>query len=59
MDWVQGMTVGEAKALVGTEIVPNPFPKKDFGALNEYVSVPSGFDSRKQWPGCVHAILNQ
>merc|ERR1711862_921653 len=35
------------------------FPKRSYGALHEHVEVPSGFDSRKQWPGCVHPILNQ
>jgi len=59
MDWVQGMTIEEAQMKAGTKLVPNPFPKHNFGALKDYVSVPSGFDSRKQWPGCIHAIRNQ
>jgi len=59
MDFLNGKTDEEISALTGTFIVPNPFPKRSMGALMDYVEVPSGFDSRKQWPGCVHPILNQ
>jgi len=31
----------------------------DYGALSDFVTVPSSFDSRTQWPGCIHAIRNQ
>jgi cathepsin B len=58
--WVGDMTVDEAKAYLGTDLsVPNPFPKRNFGALHDYLSVPDSFDSRTQWPDCIHPIRNQ
>jgi len=60
MGWVGDMTVAEAKAMMGTDVsVPNPFPKKNWGALSDYVTVPAAFDSRQQWSGCIHPIRNQ
>ena len=59
MDYVQGMTIEEAKAKAGTKLVPNPFPKISYGALKDYITVPSGFDSRTAFPGCIHPIRNQ
>merc|ERR1719264_843496 len=54
------MTIEEAKSMVGTDLNDyNPYPKRDFGALLDYTSIPTSFDSREQWPGCVHDILNQ
>ena len=53
------MTIEEAKAKMGTKLVANPFPKMSYGALADFVEVPSGFDSRKQWVGCIHPIRNQ
>jgi len=53
------MTIEEAKAKMGTKLVANPFPKMSYGALADFVNVPSGFDSRKQWSGCIHPIRNQ
>jgi len=58
-EFLEGKTEEEISALTGTHIVPNPFPKKSFGALLDHVSTPDAFDSRTQWPGCVHSILNQ
>ena len=59
-EWVGNMTVAEAKAMMGTDLsVPNPFPKKSFGALADFVTVPQSFDSRTQWSGCIHPIRNQ
>ena len=58
-EFLEGKTEAEIAALTGTHIVPNPFPEKSFGALLDYVSTPTAFDSRTQWPGCVHPILNQ
>ena len=59
-DWVGEMTVEEAMGMVGTDLnVVNPFPKHNFGALMDHVTVPSGFDSRTQWPDCIHPIRNQ
>merc|ERR1711862_1094382 len=59
MEFLEGKSAEEISALTGTNIIANPFPKRSYGALHEHVEVPSGFDSRKQWPGCVHPILNQ
>jgi cathepsin B len=60
LDWVGDMTIEEAKSMLGTDLsVPNPFPKKDFGALKDYTDIPTSFDSRTQWMGCVHPIRNQ
>merc|ERR1719264_2164970 len=60
LEWVGEMTIEEAKSMVGTDLNDyNPYPKRDFGALLDYTSIPTSFDSREQWPGCVHDILNQ
>ena len=53
------MTVQDAKFYTGTILEKNQFPKMSYGALADYVTVPSGFDSRTAFPGCVHAIRNQ
>merc|ERR1719362_701745 len=58
-EFLEGKTAEEISALTGTHIVPNPFPKKSFGALADFVSTPTSFDSRTQWPGCVHSVMNQ
>ena len=33
-------------------------PKRDYMYLKNHVGVPEGFDSREQWPGCIHGISN-
>jgi cathepsin B len=59
LDWVKGMTVGQAKRMLGAQLTKSKFPKYKTGALDDYLSIPASFDSRTQWPGCVHPILNQ
>ena len=34
-------------------------PKRSYKNFGRLVSVPESFDSRNQWPSCVHAIRNQ
>jgi len=47
LDWVSYLSTENAKAMLGTDLsAPNPFPKKDFGALSDYTTIPSSFDSR-------------
>ncbi|CAG9313979.1 unnamed protein product [Blepharisma stoltei] len=58
-EWVGQMTVAEAKLKASSISRPREFPEKDWGALINYFSAPASFDSRQQWPGCVHPILNQ
>jgi cathepsin B len=59
LDWVGGMTIAEAKKLMGRLPETSHFPEASLGALEQYLSVPSAFDSRTQWPGCIGAIRNQ
>jgi cathepsin B len=57
--WVGSMTVGEAKRFAATELRPREFPEYDWGALLDHLNAPTSFDSRTQWPGCVHPVLDQ
>eukprot|EP01132_Coremiostelium_polycephalum_P002484 gene2484-3074_t len=50
------MTVGEAMSLLGAQ---KPINTPEEKPLKVGASIPASFDSRTQWPGCVHAILNQ
>ncbi|CAG9313980.1 unnamed protein product [Blepharisma stoltei] len=58
-DWVGQMTIGDAKSYASASGEPRSFPEKDWGALLDSVTPPSSFDSRQQWPNCIHPILNQ
>lgn len=57
--WVGKMTVGEAKALANTIPSEPSSHIYSWGSLLSHLSIPSSFDSRTQWPGCVHPILDQ
>ncbi|MEH8889706.1 C1 family peptidase, partial [Klebsiella pneumoniae] len=35
------------------------YPEKDWGALLDYFTAPASFDSRVQWPNCIHPIRDQ
>jgi cathepsin B len=54
------LSVEEINGLLGAKVGPipdgeeGPFPEPE-----EPTSVPATFDSRSQWPGCVHAIRDQ
>jgi cathepsin B len=56
---VGGMTVATAKNYALTTLRPRDFPEFDWGSLLEHFTAPESFDSRTQWPGCVHAVLDQ
>lgn len=60
-EWVGTMTVAEAKGRASTSIepVPDEVPRAFWGALEKTVSIPTEFDSRKEWPNCIHPIRNQ
>lgn len=57
--FVKGMTIGQAKEMVGTIITPLDYPERTWGALGEYLTIPASFDSRTQWPNCVNYIRDQ
>ena len=59
MDWVGDMTIAQAKKLMGRLPETSHFPEGKLNALEQYLSVPTAFDSRTQWPGCVGAIRDQ
>ncbi|KAK5578839.1 hypothetical protein RB653_008513 [Dictyostelium firmibasis] len=54
----EGKTIGDAIGLMGTKKTPAPFKLTEDGeAVKD--SIPTSFDSRTQWPNCIHPILNQ
>ncbi|CAG9313970.1 unnamed protein product [Blepharisma stoltei] len=58
-DWLSQVTIAKAKSkLLTSEPKPRMFPKKDWGALLDYLSIPASFDSRQQWPKCIHPVQN-
>jgi len=50
-----------AKRYLGLNLVSitNEMPRVDYRPLLSYANVPASFDSRVQWPNCVHSIRNQ
>jgi len=42
----------------GRDKDPNPLPYK-ISTESDEIQIPSSFDSRQQWPGCIGPILNQ
>lgn len=59
LDWVGDMTIGEARRMMGALPSTRKHPSASLGALRDYLSVPSTFDARTEWPACVSAIRNQ
>jgi len=53
------MTLGVAKSFALTTIDLKDFEEYNWGALLENIKAPASFDSRTQWPGCIHPILDQ
>jgi cathepsin B len=54
----QGMSIEEVKAM----LMQNPQNSKSIIPVKTYASArstPTSFDSRTQWPGCIHPIRNQ
>ncbi|EGG17589.1 hypothetical protein DFA_08585 [Cavenderia fasciculata] len=53
----EGHTIGQVMAMMGTKKVINNNAAPSIKIVD--ASIPSTFDAREQWPGCVHAVLNQ
>ncbi|EFA74631.1 hypothetical protein PPL_11599 [Heterostelium album PN500] len=51
----EGQSIGDILGLLGTK-KPRNTPEE---VSVSKVAVPNSFDSRTNWPGCVHAVLNQ
>ncbi|CAG9327104.1 unnamed protein product [Blepharisma stoltei] len=58
LSWAGQMTVSQAKSLANAQIKPREFPEAP-ERLYMKLKAPTSFDSRTQWPGCVHPILQQ
>jgi cathepsin B len=55
-DFFAHMTIDEAKAMMACDVtVPSDIPV----AVSTGVAAPAAFDSRTQWPNCIHPIRNQ
>ncbi|CAG9334303.1 unnamed protein product [Blepharisma stoltei] len=59
LDWIDTMTLEEFKIYASVQPRAREFPEFNWGAILENLQIPSAFDSRTQWPGCIHPILNQ
>eukprot|EP01027_Heterolobosea_sp_BB2_P008306 GEZU01012330.1.p2 GENE.GEZU01012330.1~~GEZU01012330.1.p2 ORF type:complete len:314 (+),score=93.79 GEZU01012330.1:119-1060(+) len=57
----EGVTLDQAISLLSTKTAPfdSKLVKKVSSAPVGAAAAPSSFDSRTQWPGCVHPIRNQ
>jgi len=59
-NWVGDMTFGEARTkYASTLLKEREFPEHNWGALLDYMAVPTSFNAVTQWPKCVLPILNQ
>lgn len=58
-NWVGQMTMADVRKYVSTELRPRVWPEFDWGAILDNLQVPDNFDSRTQWPDCVHPIRDQ
>ena len=58
-EWIGSMTFEDAQGYAATEIRPRQFPEYHWGALIDNLSIPSSFDSRNEWPHCIHPVLDQ
>jgi len=52
----EGVTVREAKKLLGTKLARRQLRSR---SPKHATAVPVSFDSRKQWPHCIHPVRNQ
>lgn len=57
--WLGKMTLGEARRYASAVLEAPAFPEYNWGALLDHFTAPSAFDSRTQWPTCVHPVLDQ
>jgi len=55
---IEGKTLGSLHRSKPRDISTEHIPEYNWGELLDYVTLPASFDSRTQWPGCVHAIQN-
>jgi len=46
-------------SFVGRENDPNKLPFRTFSSEEAILQVPTSFDSRQMWPGCIGPVLNQ
>jgi len=53
--YFEGRTVESVKRLMGAKITPKRLPE----IFHPEMTLPTNFDSREQWPGCVGAVRNQ
>ena len=59
-EWVGSMTLGQAKTFVSSMLTREDMPEEyNWGALLDSFTAPTSFDSRTQWPTCVHPIRDQ
>jgi len=56
-----GMTETEVQRfLLGTIIKPfAPMPSEEAEILKDFITLPTSFNSKDQWPSCIHAIRDQ
>ncbi|OMJ66789.1 hypothetical protein SteCoe_36251 [Stentor coeruleus] len=57
--WVQNMTIKQAKTYTSSSNPDTNYPEKNWGNLLNYFTAPLSFDSRIQWPTCIHPIRDQ
>eukprot|EP01027_Heterolobosea_sp_BB2_P020372 GEZU01029069.1.p1 GENE.GEZU01029069.1~~GEZU01029069.1.p1 ORF type:complete len:324 (+),score=120.08 GEZU01029069.1:250-1221(+) len=57
----EGMTIEEAHSLLATKNIPfdSKIVRRRVDAIVGAKPIPSSFDARKEWPGCVHPIRDQ
>ncbi|OMJ86897.1 hypothetical protein SteCoe_11446 [Stentor coeruleus] len=58
--WVGSMTMKNARVFASSIFkLDTDYPEKNWGSLLDYFTAPSSFDSRTQWPNCIHPIRDQ
>lgn len=55
---IEGKTLGSLHRSKPRSTSAEQVPEYNWGELLDYVTLPTSFDSRTQWPGCVHPIQN-
>ena len=59
-DWAKSRTLSSLRSLLSLKTRKQEiFEEKQWGALLENLKLPSSFDARTAWPGCVGAIRDQ
>lgn len=54
------MTEADKRAKLGLVMTPlDHLPQRSYKSFLRLLTLPENFDSRVQWPTCVHAIRNQ